>query len=442
MARDSKNPSENPAPKKNGWVRENLEAILVAVVLALIIRHFAMEAFVIPTGSMAPTLLGEHFRITCPNCGYSFPVESKHFRDVNNIFHRLGDMEKCPNCEKNLPDNVTPSDMLGGHKVLVNKFIYKFREPRRWEVIVFKYPKDKNTNYIKRLIAFPGEEVDIRDGDIYIRKEADNDGKFKIARKPRIVQEEMWQHVWDMEYCDKSQTPFIPWEPYSKDTGKWEIKSDLIVGEAENDSYICLTREVEDQSDYRLTSGDHKVNDIRLSFCVKPQREGGKVLLALRDQKDEEANQFVAEIPVGNGEAVLRHNGRVIKRGPTSLSAGVVHAVALSKADREVYLKVDGAEIASASYEAVEEDYSIGRPVMFGISGGRAEFTRVKVERDVYYIVRDPLSFPDRGTGYFCLGDNSQSSADSREWGRVPLDNLVGKAFMVFWPLGEIKVIK
>ncbi|MGH9361738.1 MAG: S26 family signal peptidase, partial [Thermoanaerobaculia bacterium] len=53
-------------------VRENLEAVAVAVVLALIIRHFSVEAFEIPTGSMAPTLYGIHAWAQCPNCDTDF----------------------------------------------------------------------------------------------------------------------------------------------------------------------------------------------------------------------------------------------------------------------------------------------------------------------------------------------------------------------------------
>lgn len=55
-------------------VRENAEALIIAVILAIIIRHFAVEAFEIPTGSMAPTLFGMHVWQECPNCSFEFPV--------------------------------------------------------------------------------------------------------------------------------------------------------------------------------------------------------------------------------------------------------------------------------------------------------------------------------------------------------------------------------
>src|SRR5437868_14415587 len=69
-------PSSTAAPAKHseGSVNETIESILVAFILAFIFRAFVVEAFVIPTGSMASTLLGAHMRFTCKECGYTFDV--------------------------------------------------------------------------------------------------------------------------------------------------------------------------------------------------------------------------------------------------------------------------------------------------------------------------------------------------------------------------------
>ena len=53
-------------------IREGIESIAVAFVLAFLLRSFAAEAFVIPTGSMAPTLMGAHKDMLCPECGYRY----------------------------------------------------------------------------------------------------------------------------------------------------------------------------------------------------------------------------------------------------------------------------------------------------------------------------------------------------------------------------------
>jgi signal peptidase I len=94
-------------------VREYAEAILIAVLLALLIRTFVVQAFKIPSGSMIPTLL------------------------------------------------------VGDH-ILVNKFIYRFRDPARGDVVVFKYPVDEQRDFIKRIIAVGGEELYLQDRRVYV----------------------------------------------------------------------------------------------------------------------------------------------------------------------------------------------------------------------------------------------------------------------------------
>src|SRR5215218_10196691 len=66
--------SEKPKPKEGH--RETVEAIVVAMILALLVRGFEAEAFVIPTGSMAPTLMGRHKEVTCPQCKYVYSVNA------------------------------------------------------------------------------------------------------------------------------------------------------------------------------------------------------------------------------------------------------------------------------------------------------------------------------------------------------------------------------
>ena len=58
--------------------------------------------------------------------------------------------------------------LLPHDRVLVNKFIYRLREPQRGDVIVLHYPKDPSRNYIKRIVALPGDRLEIRNGHLYI----------------------------------------------------------------------------------------------------------------------------------------------------------------------------------------------------------------------------------------------------------------------------------
>src|SRR6185436_884936 len=91
-------------------VKETLESILVAFILAFIFRAFVVEAFVIPTGSMAPTLLGAHMRFRCPDCGYRFDINfqgTDHGGDDIEIPSSAGPGKTftvfCPNCGYRLP---------------------------------------------------------------------------------------------------------------------------------------------------------------------------------------------------------------------------------------------------------------------------------------------------------------------------------------------------
>jgi signal peptidase I len=99
--------------KVKAVIKEYAESLLIAFILAMVIRAFVVQAFKIPTGSMNPTL-------------------------------------------------------IEGDRILVNKFLYKFREPKRGEVIVFKYPEDTKLAFIKRLIGLEDETVEIKNGRIYI----------------------------------------------------------------------------------------------------------------------------------------------------------------------------------------------------------------------------------------------------------------------------------
>jgi signal peptidase I len=118
--------------KKKSGLRENIEAILVAIVLALFIRTFVIQAFKIPSGSMKQTLL------------------------------------------------------IGDH-ILVNKFIYGVKipflqttiipitNPKREDIVVFKFPEDPSKDFIKRVIGIAGDKVEVRDKKVYVNNKLLND---------------------------------------------------------------------------------------------------------------------------------------------------------------------------------------------------------------------------------------------------------------------------
>jgi signal peptidase I len=172
--------------------RESIESVVVAVILAFLFRAFVAEAFVIPTGSMAPTLQGRHMDLVCSQCGHQYRTgASVENRDLN-WFNREVTRTRCPICSftTKLDKESNPNHKsFNGDRILVSKFAYQIAEPERWDVIVFKFPGEAKINYIKRLIGLPGETIQIRHGDIYTLDRAESaaaGGKetFRIARKP------------------------------------------------------------------------------------------------------------------------------------------------------------------------------------------------------------------------------------------------------------------
>ena len=111
--------------KQKSRLRENIEAILVAVLLALFIRTFIVQAFKIPSGSMKQTLqVGDHILVNKFVYGVKIPY--------------------------------------------LQKVIIPVKKPRRGDIIVFKYPVEPEKDFIKRVVAIPGDTVEGRDKQIYV----------------------------------------------------------------------------------------------------------------------------------------------------------------------------------------------------------------------------------------------------------------------------------
>jgi signal peptidase I len=205
--------SDNPPPQV---VRETLESLAVAFILALLFKSFVADAFIIPTGSMAPTLMGAHKDIQCQDCGYQYQCgASEEFDSNTGSPNNVQVIETiCPLCRKR--QNVEPEKdrnhvTFSGDRILVSKLAYALGSPKRWQVIVFKFIETARQNYIKRCVGLPGETIKIQHGDIYIKDAKDsaglstieNDG-FRIARKPPSVVLATLQDVADTKHISQS----------------------------------------------------------------------------------------------------------------------------------------------------------------------------------------------------------------------------------------------
>lgn len=181
--------------------REIVETVVFVVVLVLLLKTFAAEAFVIPTGSMATTLWGYQKYAECPQCGYHFPVNCSKQAESTESQPAVPVIGcTCPNCRYQFEfKSINDPSCNTGDRVLVAKSLYDlFLEPERLQVVVFKYPKmpqDKYTptNYIKRLIGLPGETIGIYYGKLYVVKPgqgpAYNDGQMPWERIAQLEKE-------------------------------------------------------------------------------------------------------------------------------------------------------------------------------------------------------------------------------------------------------------
>lgn len=201
--------------------RETVESIIVAFILAFLFRAFVAEAFVIPTGSMAPTLMGAHKDIVCEYCGvqYQSTASFEFNQETGRLTNDVAVGSVCPICRGenafDLRGNANHAT-FSGDRILVSKFDYLFRDPSRWDVLVFKYPGDARMNYIKRLVGLPGEQLRIMEGDVYTRKQTSD--AWHIARKPPHKIRAMSQVVSDTKYLSKELIdagwPSL-WQPWS-----------------------------------------------------------------------------------------------------------------------------------------------------------------------------------------------------------------------------------
>jgi signal peptidase I len=213
---------ENRAQATEGH-RETVEAIVVAFILALVVRGFEAQAFVIPTGSMAPTLMGRHKEIPCPQCGFTYAVnassEVEGRSSLRTVYSGI-----CVNCRFHA-SRLNDAPSFKGDRILVMMLPYDLPflpgsgPPERWDVVVFRYPEDPEVSYIKRLVGLPGETIKIYHGDIFVKTAGT--GRFEQARKPMRHQVATQIPVYD----DRHQPAILKgkpeWQRWRSDGSGW-----------------------------------------------------------------------------------------------------------------------------------------------------------------------------------------------------------------------------
>lgn len=548
---DDQQPSTNVAgPRPDdvvrsplGFGRETVESIIIAFTLALLFRAFQAEAFVIPTGSMAPTLMGRHKDLNCSECGFNFQAgasreeddQSQTFRTelarLTNELARLrqladnstaspqqrelarenvADLEApdgklavlrlrlagkmiasatCPNCGNVMKlldgqaagvqyDHRYPS--FSGDRILVDKFAYDFSEPQRWDVVVFKYPEDADTNYIKRLIGLPGETVSIAGGDIWSSRAGQ---KAQIARKPPEVMRAMLQTVHDSDHpaAVLQQEGWPPawtdWAAPGQAATDWQVSEQRRrftttcgAGESASLRFRHFRPSAADWKEARLGLGvrqavqpeavddfqaynaihyaGHWVGDLAVSCQLESESTGGTVAFDLVDG----GQRHRCTIDLETGQASLVAANGVASTAETSVRGAGVWQILFANIDDQLQLFINGRLIQTAKpvvWVTPLEDAAAAAPRLVPVTpgddqpsdlapagitvsgtGGPAavSLSSLKILRDGYYIgavgvgrrgeIRDEpiLDFPLEANQFFVLGDNSAASKDGRLW--------------------------
>ncbi len=525
--------------------KETSESIIVAFILAFTFRTFVVEAFVIPTGSMAATLYGKHGALVCDDCGWEnvYGLTDRTTRGA-----RFGPKSRvqCQNCNHyntNLAihdgdgaggrgTRVGKSNAESGDRILVFKwpvdFGFDFLKPQRWDVTVFKNPTLPDENFIKRLTGKPNEVLEIIDGDVYavsvddlsdetinaldqrrqlkfksrsnsrayrlpnaalkkplpplvLNKLAD---KLQICNKTPQAQQALWHVLYNHDYPPRQLNRNQPyWNPLPPEEGVgWSVENRRLTFPGGRAAVTFAGRQIIDHNAYNIVRHPTRstpVSDMRLEAVLHPKSADGYIQFALYKKQFEftlrlwaDGRLTLSRLSTGASKPEL-----IAETLTSPLLPDRPVEVAFQNVDYRVSVIIDGRELMATTPQQYAPDIKAlrkerpvpTRPPVISAAGIELDLLHVVLYRDVYYTAptfeHTPIaSWAHRGWGttnnpillrdgeYFMLGDNSPASKDSRLWdslgahliergeayqfGTVPEDQLVGRAFFVYWPSG------
>jgi signal peptidase I len=441
--------SDDPRKKKAKSRRESVESFVV-VFVSLLLWNLEAEGFVIPTGSMAPTLMGRHKEIVCRECGYVFTVNADRELDP-----RLGggtagqriESGTCENCRYESPVGDEPS--FTGDRIYVMKrgltlpFLGLNRqvEPRRWDIVVFKLPEEPEIRYIKRLIGLPDEVVRIEAGDLWVRPAGRSTG-FDRLRRSLDHQQAMQLMVYDDGHRPAAllnDRRWLRWAPMragdwtepapgrflaGKRTEEWNelryhhlvpspaqwktIESGQPVLEAPRATLVTdfssynTAVSADDRDDPRRSSGawlqPHWVGDLTLSLRATVRERAGNLRLELVKA----GISHRCEIDLSTGLARLfRGESPLGPPAPTPVSRPGSFDVVFANVDDRLTLWVDGApsfgdgrtfdSSGEPSLAAVPTAADL-EPVRIAVKDAAVEVDHLVLRRDIYYTISPSLT--------------------------------------------------
>ena len=440
-----------PVPRRPASPRHRfLESAVLFVCAIVFLRALAVEPFGVPTGSMAPTVIGNHKALACDRCGYPVKVG-----EPANRAHGFPS-SFCPNCGK-ADLNWSAAPEIAGDRLLVDKNVFRLRSPRRWELAVFICPSDKSKPYVKRVVGLPGEEVQLQDGDVWI------DGRLcrktlaeaRACRVPVFDSHFAPPGGWHFRWLADGVVPLIgPGEPpekpaWLKISGNevsieaatavaphvvtyWHVSPDSLAPELIHDGL--------EYNGHTAAAHNYAVHDFFLDMDIEIRAGTGAVLFKMTDGADEVTAYLAAGGEFGESKLLTSPKALLKTANSAPLKLGKTYHVEMAFVDRRIAVAVDGNEYFSHDFPPSVQRADLTAPFKIGGQGVDVAFKNVRLWRDIYYrsvgthATQTPLRLGD--DQYFLLGDNSANSDDGRTWQipAVPERNFLGKPFLLHQP--------
>ena len=449
--------------------RRFFQILTLIFCLFLVVRTTFVEPHGVPTGSMAPTIYGNHRQCPCPRCGYSIVVGNPAEGAYNPQTAAY-----CLNCGLSGIDMVPLSETISGDRMLVDRCVFRIRSPRRWEMAVFHAPDDTKIPYVKRVVGLPGEAIRIHDGDAYangelLRKPLDalREMKIPLFDMDRAPQPMGWTRRWVVESVATLQLPAgiggAPDTPIEKIVDGDRLILDASA-RAETTLGLSYRHRNVDTGIEELIRDDHGYNGLRgvpkpaHDFILDCEIEviGGSGRLSFRLGNGSDSVRLDLSIGTSDRPSTLNHDGAAAPHQLPTLQfhTSQRYSLELAFVDRRATVAVDGRAVGLPSEVFVPtlgtaktpsglppERRGTARPLQIEARGVSIVLRHLKLSRDVQYRAEGENAIAEAWQlgrdEYFMLGDNSPSSEDSRAWKKpgVPEGDFIGKPFLVHQPL-------
>lgn len=398
---------------KRGAIRDNVEAFGVAILAAVLLKYFAIEAFQIPTSSMQPTMMG------CVEAG---------------VYDRL----------------------------LVDKVRYRITEPQRGDILVFHYPLQQNQNYVKRMVGMGGDRINIAGGNLYFVTGDGQDRTFAPWRKPARIQGSMWREIYPYRRLLREEDTAIGSGKsfYATPGNKWREDGEEFTATLDESSAAKLVYTDEQDGGlvdrvwdgYSVAVGqemrklhfDEKrpqeiVPDVKFEVSLQPDGTLGECAFEIEVRRPGLETLVYALVLKGQkGQLLVRKlNGELVaaeaasSEFPFELAAGSQTHVGFARLDDMLYAFRDGKEVQTLDVAPwhTREGCELGGPKatadhrvnaqLLAKGKGKLVMRDVHLWRDQHYVrssrqKNEIIEVPK--DCYFMMGDNTLQSVDSRDW--------------------------